>query len=258
MGLLESVVVAATLVVAAAYVLCVVRLRRRRDSWPCARLISFTAGLGAVVWAVLGVPLSGPFTAHMAQHLLVGMGAPLLIVLGRPLTLLLRALPPGRVRRGLVRLLHSTPVGWLVVPPVAAVLDVGGLWLLYRTDLFAESQDRPLLHAAVDAHVLFAGLLFTFAVCQLDPVHRRWRYAARGTTLLAAGAAHAVLAKSLYAAAPPGTAFTATDLHAGAQLMYYGGDVVGVALAVTLAARWYITTGRSLTRRAKAAAVLPR
>ncbi|MET9831195.1 cytochrome c oxidase assembly protein [Streptomyces sp. NPDC006385] len=67
------------------------------------------------------------------------------------------------------------------------------------------------------AHLLAAGLLFTFAVCQLDPVRRRWSVAVRGATLLVAGAAHGVLAKTktLYALPPPGTGPTAADPHSG-------------------------------------------
>ncbi|MFD6172420.1 cytochrome c oxidase assembly protein [Streptomyces coeruleorubidus] len=70
---------------------------------------------------------------------------------------------------------------------------MGGLWLLYRTELFATMRHQSLLHGVVHAHMLAAGLAFTFAVCRLDPVRRRWSVAVRGATLLAAGAAHAVL-----------------------------------------------------------------
>ncbi len=119
-------------------------------------------------------------------------------------------------------------------------------------------RHEPWLSAAVHAHVLAAGLLFTFSVCQLDPVRRRWSLAVRGVTLLAAGAAHAVLAKSLYATAPPGAAFTTADLHTGAQIMYYGGDLVEAALAVVLAASWYAATGRALIPRHRADAGLRR
>jgi putative membrane protein len=132
---------------------------------------------------------------------------------------------------------------------VAALVDIGGLWLLHRTDLFAATHRQPLLYAVTQAHVLAAGLLFTFAVCQLDPVRRRWSLAVRGAALLAAGAGHAVLAKGLYAAPPPGTAFAADDLHTGAQLMYYGGDLVEVGLAVALAVQWY--AGRRASRVAR-------
>ncbi|MER7490079.1 cytochrome c oxidase assembly protein [Streptomyces sp. NPDC126497] len=251
-GPVEAVTAAAALAAAAVYVSAAVRLRRRGDAWPRWRDASFTAGGAGLAWAAVGPLPGGPFTAHMVQHLVVGMAAPLLLVLARPLTLALRALAPGPARRVLPALAHSRAVGVLLFPPLAALLDVGGLWLLYRTGLFAGLPHEPWLHAVVHGHVLAAGLLFTFAVCGLDPVRRRWSPAVRGGALLAAGAAHAALAKSLYATAPPGTAFAAADLHTGARVMYYGGDLVEAALAVVLAASWYAATGRALVRRRRA------
>ncbi|MGW5849114.1 cytochrome c oxidase assembly protein [Streptomyces sp. NPDC055254] len=242
---------AAALAVAAAYLLAAARLRRRGDAWPWLRDVSFAAGGGALAWPALGPVPGGPFTAHMGVHLLTGMVAPLLLVLARPLTLALRSLPPGSVRRALPAVARSRPASVLVLPPVAALVDLGGLWLLYRTPLFAAAQSQPFLHALVHAHVLAGGLLFTFAVCRLDPVRPRGGgLGVRAGTLLAAGALHAVLAKGLYATAPPGTAFTTADLQAGARLMYYGGDLVELSLALVLAVQWYGATGRARARRA--------
>lgn len=235
----------AALMVAVIYVLAAGRLRRRGDLWPRWRDASFTAGSIATAWAAVGRPPGGPFTGHMIQHLVLGMGGPLLLIVARPLTLALRALPPGLVRRALPALMRFAPARWLVFPPLAALLNVGGLWLLYRTELFAAMADQPWLHGVVHAHVLAAGLLFTFAVCQLDPVRHRWGVVVRGAALLAAGAAHGVLAKILYAQPPPGTGFTNADLHKGAQLMYYGGDAVGAALALVLGMGWYAKRART-------------
>ncbi|MEU0466925.1 cytochrome c oxidase assembly protein [Amycolatopsis sp. NPDC006131] len=203
-----------------------------RRPWPRWRTISFTAGALAVV-----VTLSFPahtFTAHMAQHLVVGMAGPLLLVLGRPVTLASRA---WRGRRALVRVLRSWPVAVLVFPPVAAVLDVGGLWLLYRTPLIAQAH-QPW----VQAHVFAAGLLFTAAICQVEPVRHRHGLVLRGATLVLAGAAHGILAKTLYA----------DGFHAGAQVLYYGGDAVEIALALVICLQWYRRQSR---RRARATSV---
>lgn len=250
-GPAELVAAGGGLLGAAVYLLATALLRRRGDGWPWWRDVASAAAGAGVAWSATGTPPGGPFTAHMVQHLLVGMAVPVLVVLGRPLTLALRLLPPGAPRRALLRLARSRYVGWLVFPPVAACLDVGGLWLLYRTPLFAAMQEAPWLHAVVHTHVLAAGLLFTFAVCQLDPVRRRWGVATRGGTLLVAGAAHAALAKSLYASAPPHSTFAAADLHTGAQVMYYGGDAVEAALAVVVAASWYTAAGRARDRAAR-------
>jgi putative membrane protein len=78
----------------------------------------------------------------------------------------------------------------------------------------------------------------------VDPIRHRPGWALRAGTLLAAAAAHAVLAKSLWATGPPGAAHTPADLHLASQLMYYGGDVVEVALALLLAGQWYRARGR--------------
>ncbi|MFH9740944.1 cytochrome c oxidase assembly protein [Streptomyces roseolus] len=90
------------------------RLRRRGDAWPRWRDASFGGGGIVLAWAALGPLPGGPFTRHMALHLLAGMAAPLLLVLARPLTLVLRSLPPGRGRRGAVALGLSRPVAVLV------------------------------------------------------------------------------------------------------------------------------------------------
>ena len=250
-GAPEWIAVAVTLVVLTGYLAAGRRLRRRGDAWPLQREASFILGVAALPAALLVQLPVGEFTGHMAQHLLVGMVAPLLLVLGRPLTLALRALRTGEVRRLLLTVAHARAVAVVVFPPVAALLDVGGLWLFYRTTIFADTHERPWLHAAVHAHVLIAGGLFTFAVCQLEPVKHRYSLPLRGGSVVAAGAAHAVLAKSLYVTAPPGTHFPDGDVATGAQLMYYGGDLIEVAIALVLALQWYAAAGRALTREAK-------
>ncbi|MFE0451777.1 cytochrome c oxidase assembly protein [Streptomyces sp. NPDC058914] len=228
----------------AVYLLSTARLRRRGDSWPWPRDCAFAAGGAVLAWGLCG-PLPGaPFSVHALRHLLVGMAAPALFVMARPLTLTLRVLPPGRVRRGLLGVAHSAIAGWLLLPPVAAVVDIGGLWTLYRTGLMAATHHDPALSGLVHLHMLAGGLLLSFAICQLDPVRRRRGPRSRALTLLATGTAHAVLARGLYAAGPPDTAFAASDLRAGAQIMYYGGDAVELVLASVLAAQWYAATGR--------------
>ncbi|MGV9645829.1 cytochrome c oxidase assembly protein, partial [Streptomyces sp. NPDC003514] len=177
----------AALLAAVCYLLAARRLRRRGDVWSWWRDLSFVAGGGAVAWVGVGAAPGGPFTGHMVQHVVLGMAAPLLLVTARPLTLALRALPPGGVRRSLLALTRLRVAGWLTFPPVAALLDVGGLWLLYRTGLFAATAHLPLVRLLVHVHVLAAGALFAFAVCGLDPVRRRWGAAVRGGTLLVAG-----------------------------------------------------------------------
>ncbi|CAL9415508.1 hypothetical protein SUDANB58_01734 [Streptomyces sp. enrichment culture] len=239
----------AALVTCAAYSAAAARLRRRGDAWPWWREACCWLS-GAVFAAGAAVPWEAwpaPFTGHMAAHLAVGMIAPVPAVLARPVTLALRALPvPGR--RALLAVLRSPPAAFLALPPVAATLDVGGLWLLYRAPLPPQLHHSPWLYV----HLFAAGWLFTFAVLAVDPVRHRPGLALRAGTLLAAAAAHAVLAKTLWAQGPPGTAYAPADLRRASQVMYYGGDAVEVALALVLAAHWYRAQGRAQVRRTPA------
>lgn len=246
-GFAEPAAAVAALVTVLLYVVAALRLRRRGVRWPALCDVSFALGGGVVALSALVSPPGGELTAHMLRHLAIGMAAPLLLVLGRPITLALRTLPPaGRGR--LLAVLGSPAATWPVFPPLAAAADIGGLWALYRTPVFAATHQRPWLHALVHLHVLAAGTLFTFAVCQLDPVRHRRSLILRGATLVAAGAAHGILSKSLYAGAPPGTAYSHADLHAAAEVMYYGGDAVQIALTLVLALQWYAGAGRALAR----------
>lgn len=245
---LGPVVALVGLLAGVAYALAAGRLRRRGDGWPGRRDGAFGAGVALLLWGWCGPLPGGPFTEHSVRHLFVGMAAPVLLVMARPLTLTLRTLPPGGPRRGLLSVAHSRIAGWLLLPPLAAALHIGGVWALYRTGLMSVTHRHPPLDVLVHLHMVGAGLLFGFAVCQLDPVRRRRSLPVRAGTLLVAGAAHAALAKGLYAAGPPGTAFTADDLHTGAQIMYYGGDAAELLLAAALAVQWYAATGRRQTR----------
>lgn len=226
-----------------AYLVGVGRLGSR--AWPPHRTASWLAGLAAAGAATVG-PLASAghhdFRAHMVGHLLLGMAAPLLLVRAAPVTLLLRALPSGAARR-VSRVLRWAVVRWLTEPLVAATLDLGGLWVLYRTDLLALIRHHELGHAAVHLHVLVAGCLFAFAVVGVDPNPHRRGFTHRGVVLVLAVAVHAVLAKSIYADPPAGVGVAAA--RSAGLLMYYGGDVVELAMIVVLWADWYRRHGRT-------------
>jgi putative membrane protein len=139
-------------------------------------------------------------------------------------------------------LLASPPLRVLTDPVVAAALNVGGLWLLYTTAVFARMHEHPLLHLLVHVHVFATGWLFTVALVSVDPLPHRRSYPIRAAVLVAALAGHDILAKYLYAHPPAGVA----DAELGAMIMYYGGDAVHLVLIVLLCAGWYRLAGRRL------------
>lgn len=231
---------------ALAYLLAVRREAGRR-SWPVARTLCWLAGTLAVVAGSVG-PLAAAahadFRAHAVAHVLVGMLGPLLLVLGAPVTLALRALPVRAARR-LTGVLRSRPLRVLTEPAVAVLLDLGGLWLLYRTPLLGWTHTSPGVHLLVHLHLVLAGYLLAAVLVGRDPLPHRRSHLHRAVVLVVALAAHGILAKSLYAE-PPATVDAATA-EAGAMVMYYAGDAVELVLAVLLCRSWFAGPG---TRRA--------
>lgn len=168
--ILESVGPAVLVLALTVYLLGVYR-HRDRGPWAGWRTTVWIAGLTSV-----GVGWAGPlaeaarhdFTAHMATHLLVGMIGPLLLVLAAPVTLALRTLPTAGART-VSAVLRSPPARVVTHPVAAAVLNGGGVWLLYATDLVVLMHHSTALHVLVHVHVLLAGIAFTVAMIGPDP-----------------------------------------------------------------------------------------
>ncbi|MEU3459153.1 cytochrome c oxidase assembly protein [Streptomyces sp. NPDC006733] len=230
------------LAVAGAYLLAVRRARRRNPAqgWSGRRTASFLTGTALLAVALL--PPLGPaahtdFRAHMAQHLLIGMYAPLALVLAAPVTLLLRTLPPRGGRR-VTAVLRSLPARVLADPAVALLLSTGTLGLLYFTPLYNTAMDHPAGHWLLHVHFLASGCLFAYAIAGPDPAPARPGVRTRLVYLGIAIAVHALVAQAMY-----GGFFV--DIHApvgevqqGAEIMYYGGDLAELLLAGALVATW--------------------
>ncbi|WP_298456652.1 cytochrome c oxidase assembly protein [uncultured Cellulomonas sp.] len=212
--------------------------------WSAHRGAAFAAGALVLAFAVSpGVALVAPDAAraHMVQHVLLGMVAPLGVVLGAPLTLALAALPVRR-RRTATALLRTRAVHVVSHPVTAAALHVGGLAALYLTPLYSRALAERWLHDVVLVHVTVAGCLFAWSLVGPERAARGPGPGWRVGVLVVASAAHGSLAKLLYARAPalpPGSPHSGEELRAAAQWMYYAGDVAEVALTVALLATWY-------------------
>jgi putative membrane protein len=220
------------------------RAGRRWSGWRCA---AFVAGAGLLAVAV-APPLMDfghhDLRGHMAQHLLIGMLAPLGLVLGAPMTLLLRTLAPPAARR-VTRVLVSRPLQVLSHPATALVLNIGGMYVLYLTPLYAATLTSPLLHHLVHFHFLAAGYLFVWSILAgPDPAPHAPGMWVRLGVLFVSMAAHATLGKLMYGFLwPRGTHHGTEEIQAAAQLMYYGGDLAEVLLVVALFAMWYRARG---------------
>ncbi|MGV9761411.1 cytochrome c oxidase assembly protein [Streptomyces tricolor] len=232
----------ALLVCAAGYLLLVRRARRRNPAraWSTWRTVSFVAGV--VLLAVALLPPVAPFAhrdfrGHMTQHLLIGMYAPLALVLGAPVTLLLRTLPAPRARL-LTALLHSGPARLLGHPVVALLLSTGTLPVLYFTALHDTVTAHPAGHWLLHAHFLLSGCLFAHSVAGPDPAPARPGVRARLVCLGCAIAVHAVVAQLMYGGFWVRVHAPVAEVRGGAEIMYYGGDIAELLLAAALVATW--------------------
>ncbi|MBS9402439.1 cytochrome c oxidase assembly protein [Halomonas sp. TRM85114] len=220
--------------------------------WSVWRQLSLVAGS-----LLLGVALSAPvmrwahhdLVGHMAQHLAIGMLVPLAWVLSAPVTLMLRVLPVAAAR-GLVGLLQSSPARRLSHPVSAALLNIGGMYVLYLTPLFAASMHTPWLHYWMLGHFLIAGYLFCWSILAAPDVSPHTvSLRVRGSVLFLSIAAHAMLGKLMYGYQwPRHTTHGIEEIQAAAQLMYYGGDVAEGLLALAFFALWYGKTAPRVVR----------
>jgi len=171
----------AAIVLAVLYLAGVRRLRRRGDEWPPGRIVAWLLGCGTLLLASssgLGRYMPAMFSMHMAVHMLLSMLVPILLVLGGPVGLALRALPaagrgePPGAREWLLAALHSRLSKFLTNPVVATALFVAGFYGLYLGGLFDVAVGSHIGHVAMNVHFLLSGYLFYWVVIGVDPTPR--------------------------------------------------------------------------------------
>ncbi|MCV7173306.1 bifunctional copper resistance protein CopD/cytochrome c oxidase assembly protein [Mycobacterium manitobense] len=170
----------AAIVLAAVYLLGVRRLRRRGDAWPAGRTAAWLCGCAALLITTssgIGRYMPAMFSVHMVAHMLLSMLVPILLALGGPTTLALRALPtagrgaPGP-REWLLAALHSRVSRFLTNPIVALVLFVAGFYGLYFGGIFDSAVTSHAAHVLMNVHFLVTGYLFYWVVIGVDPTPR--------------------------------------------------------------------------------------
>ncbi|MEE1930177.1 cytochrome c oxidase assembly protein [Streptomyces sp. TRM 70351] len=216
------------------------RSRNPARGWNPWRTAGFLTGLVLLAVALLPPVASfahGDFRGHMVQHMLIGMYAPLALVLGAPVTLLLRTLPAPRARR-LTSLLHSRPARFLAHPAVALLLSTGSLAVLYFTPLYNATLAHPGWHWLLHAHFLLSGCLFAHAIAGPDPAPSRPGVRTRLVYLGCAIAVHATVSQLMYGGFGTHIHAPIPEVRGGAEIMYYGGDIAELLLAAALVATW--------------------
>src|SRR5699024_4453842 len=237
--LIQTAIVILAVILAAGYMGAMVVSGSKFKSWPVSRLFLWIMGVVTAVGAFVG-PIGNlaheNFFAHMAGHLMLGMLAPIFLVYSKPMTLLLRALSTERAK-SVSRLLNTGYAKVITNPFVASILNIGGLFLIYKTGLYMWMHESILLFIVVHLHVILAGYLFTISLIYVDVTSHRYAFWYSASALVIAlclnKALSKLMSKTTTAIAP------LNEGRSGAMLMYYGSDVVDLILNVILSLHWY-------------------
>lgn len=189
----------------------VARLLRRGDAWPVGRTVAFAVGvLTVMLMMCTGLNDYGMvmFSVHMVQHMVISMLSPILILMGAPITLALRALPTaGHGRRGprelLLMLLHSHYMRIITHPVFTIPLFIASLYGLYFTPLFDFLMESRTGHIAMMVHFLAVGLVFFWPIMGVDPGPHRPGYLMRMLELFAGMPFHAFFGIALMMGSAP-------------------------------------------------------
>ncbi|GAA2505333.1 cytochrome c oxidase assembly protein [Streptomyces gobitricini] len=251
----------------------VARLRRRGDAWPAGRTVFFTVGVLSVA-LVMCTRLNDygmvMFSVHMVQHMVISMLSPILLLLGAPVTLALRALPVAS-RRGskgprelLLALLHSRYMRIITHPVFTIPLFIASLYALYFTPLFDFLMSSRPGHIAMMVHFLAVGLVFFWPIMGVDPGPHRPGYVMRMLELFAGMPFHAFFGIALmmatepmvkaYANPPASLGIDAlADQNAAGGIAWAFSEIPSVLVLIALVYQWYRSEQRQAVREDRAA-----
>ncbi|MCK1797978.1 cytochrome c oxidase assembly protein [Streptomyces sp. XM4193] len=250
----------------------VLRLHRRGDRWPVRRTVAFVAGvltIALVTCTALNEYGMVLFSVHMVQHMVISMLSPILLLLGAPVTLTLRALPSaGRGRRGprelLVALLHSRYLRVITHPAFTIPLFIASLYALYFTPLFDFLMESKAGHVGMMAHFLAVGLIFFWPIMGVDPGPHRPGYVMRMLELFASMPFHAFFGIAIMMASEPmvGTysdppaslgVDALADQNAAGGIAWAFSEIPSVIVLIALIYQWYRSEQRQARRQDRAA-----
>lgn len=260
----------AAIVLAGLYLAGVRRLRRRGDAWPVGRTWAWVLGCAMLLVATSsGIGRYSPsmFSMHMVSHMFLSMGVPVLLVLGGPVTLALRALPtagrnaPPGPREWLLAFVHSRMTRVLTNPVVATALFVGSFYILYYSGMFDSALDYHWAHLAMKAHFLVTGYVFYWPVIGIDPSPRQLPHLAKLGMVFVSMPFHAffgvtlmnmqtVIGEPFYRGLDlPWIDDLLLDQQTGGGIAWATGEIPVVIVMVALLVQWARADDREARRR---------
>ena len=219
--------------------------------------VSFFGGL-LCLFIALQSPLDALadhlFSFHQIQHLLLRMIGPLLILLGAPLTPMLRGLPSWALR-GVVRPVVGNRAARrfyeiLTNPVLTTVLFLSILYIWQVPGSHNAALRYAALHQFMHSTMLASGFLFWWLVVDPKPHRSRLHYGLRvlylgliviPNTLL--GAAITFAENPIYSAyadlEQPFDISLMTDQQIGGAILWVPGDMMSIIVAGIVMIMWY-------------------
>jgi cytochrome c oxidase assembly factor CtaG len=218
--------------------------RRAGRRWSALRTAAFMTGLLTLMLSLQSgfAGYDDIFWVHVVQHQLLMTLAPVLLVLGAPLILILRVLPAQRARQ-LVGVLHCRPLNWMNGPSAAVHLPLhyyGATWLYLLTPAYALAQRNAAFHELAHAYFIGCGVMFWLPLLGRYP--SRWHPPRRTKIrMVAIGLpVNLALGALLAVTAPINGSTGARDSIAGIDALTVGGvffTMAGLALVHITGAR---------------------
>ena len=219
--------------------------------------ISFFSGL-LVLFLALQSPIDPLaehyFFIHQIQHLMLRMLGPLLVLLGAPLTPMLRGLPlwllQGGVRSVVRRAWVREAYHRLTNPVVAVGIFLGALYLWQIPFLHDTAVRNDYVHELMHFSMLFSGFLFWWLVIDPKPHRSRMHYGLRvlylglivlPNTVLGAGItfSRGLLYLSYSEVEQPFVLNAITDQQLGGLFLWVVGDMMSIVAAGIVMIMWY-------------------
>ena len=206
------------------------------------------------------------FSVHMAAHMVLTMLAPILLVLGGPVTLALRALRPSPdptlrgAREWVVELTHHPVTRMMAHPIMALGMYVVGLYAMYFTGLYELALRSHAAHLAMIAHLVGSGYFFFWLLIGVDPPPKPVPHPVRVLMLFVTMVFHAIFGLAIMQS----TKLLASDWYTtlardwgpsplddqrvGGGIAWAAGELPAAFVLAVIVAQWIRADGREQRR----------
>ncbi|HVT63992.1 MAG TPA: cytochrome c oxidase assembly protein [Mycobacteriales bacterium] len=223
----------------------------RKGAWPWRASLAWLTGVTLLAFATQGslrVYDDSLFWIHMVGHLVLVMVVPVLLVAGRPLDLVVAALPDGLSLR-VATVLRGRVISAITNPGVGLILYTAVIAGTHLTGFMNQMMLHPWLGGIEQLMYVTAGVLFFLPLVGVPPI--RWQVSAplRMAMFVVAmpidtftgvilGQTNTYPWPAMAAMHPPWAPSLVTDLHAGGAVMWIGGDAIMTVMFGLAAIAW--------------------